>query len=143
MNHPLRNFQRGPTWSSNHDPLVASNRIMDDLHFLPGIRMKSIVVRDSGTIGILECCSTMSARRHEQQTRTSDSGHGVLDVWFLSVVLTVLKLTVAGYWSRWRVMRPFLAFLGHNGVYVMAGFLCFFWLKHLYEEESTTVQNQY
>jgi hypothetical protein len=23
----------------------------------------------------------MSARRHEQQTRTSDSGHGVLDVW--------------------------------------------------------------
>ena len=23
----------------------------------------------------------MSARRHEQQTRTSDSGHGFLDVW--------------------------------------------------------------
>src|SRR5437870_11969685 len=57
MNHPLRNFQRGPTWSSNNDPLVASNRIMDDLQFLPGIRMKSIVDRDSGTIGILECCS--------------------------------------------------------------------------------------
>src|SRR2546425_13363942 len=81
MNHPLRNFQRGPTWSSNNDPLVARNRIMDDLQFLPGIRMKSIVDRDSGTIGILECCSTMSARRHEQQTRTSDSGHGVLAVW--------------------------------------------------------------
>src|SRR5947209_8656774 len=81
MNHPLRNFQRGPTWSSNHDPLVARNRIMDDLQFLPGIRMKSIVDRDSGTIGILECCSTMSARRHEQQTGTSDSGHGVLNVW--------------------------------------------------------------
>src|SRR2546427_8943069 len=57
MNHPLRNFQRGPTWSSNNDPLVARNRIMDDLQFLPGIRMKSIVDRDSGTIGILECCS--------------------------------------------------------------------------------------
>ena len=33
---------------------------------------------------------------------------------FLSVVLAVLKLTVAGYWSWWRVMLPFLAFLGHN-----------------------------
>src|SRR6266436_2486157 len=64
MNHPLRNFQRGPTWSSNNDPLVASNRIMDDLQFLPGIRMKSIVDRDSGTIGILECCSiTIETRR--------------------------------------------------------------------------------
>jgi hypothetical protein len=56
----------------------------------------------------------MSARRHEQQTRASDSGHGVLDVWVLSVVLAVLKLTVTGYWSWWRVMLPFLAFLGHN-----------------------------
>ena len=36
---------------------------------------------------------------------------------FLSVVLAVLKLTVAGYWSRWRVMLPFLAFLGHNAVF--------------------------
>ncbi len=26
---------------------------------------------------------------------------------FLSVVLAVLKLTVAGYWSWWRVMLPF------------------------------------
>src|SRR2546429_3712959 len=43
---------------------------------------------------------------------------------FLSVVLAVLKLTVAGYWSWWRVMLPFLAFLGHNAVY-LAGFLCF------------------
>src|SRR6267142_735108 len=67
MNHPLRNFQRGPTWSSNNDPLVASNRIMDDLQFLPGIRMKSIVDRDSGTIGILECCSTTIELRHESQ----------------------------------------------------------------------------
>ena len=37
---------------------------------------------------------------------------------FLSVVLAVLKLTVAGYWSWWRVMLPFLAFLGHNAVYL-------------------------
>src|SRR5947209_7796097 len=64
MNHPLRNFQRGPTWSSNNDPLVARNRIMDDLQFLPGIRMKSIVDRDSGTIGILECCSITTEKQH-------------------------------------------------------------------------------
>jgi hypothetical protein len=38
---------------------------------------------------------------------------------FLSVVLAVLKLTVAGYWSWWRVMLPFLAFLGHNTVYLL------------------------
>jgi hypothetical protein len=59
----------------------------------------------------------------------------------LSVVLPVLKLTVAGYWSWWRVMLPFLAFLGHNAVYLLAGFLCFCWLKHEEdEEEPTTVQ---
>jgi hypothetical protein len=50
---------------------------------------------------------------------------------FLSVVLAVLKLTVAGYWSWW----------GHNAVYLLAGFLCFCWLKHEGgEEEPTTVQ---
>ena len=38
---------------------------------------------------------------------------------FLSVVLAVLKPTVAGYWSWWRVMLPFLAFLGHNAVYLL------------------------
>ena len=34
-----------------------------------------------------------------------------------------MKLTVAGYWSWWRVMLPFLAFLGHYAVYLLAGFL--------------------
>jgi hypothetical protein len=59
----------------------------------------------------------------------------------LSVVLAVLKLTVAGYWSWYRVMLPFLAFLGHNAVYLLAGFLCFCWLKHEEdEEEPATVQ---
>ena len=60
---------------------------------------------------------------------------------FLSVVLAVLKLTVAGYWSWWRVALPFLAFLGHNAVHLLTGFLCFCWLKHEEdEEEPTTVQ---
>jgi hypothetical protein len=38
-------------------------------------------------------------------------------------------------------MLPFLAFPGHNAVYLLAGFLCFCWLKHEEdEEEPTTVQ---
>jgi len=37
-------------------------------------------------------------------------------------------------------MLPFLAFLGHNAVYVLAGFLCFYWLKHEDEEDPTKVQ---
>ena len=60
---------------------------------------------------------------------------------FLSVVLAVLKLTVAGYWSWWRVMLPSLAFPGHNPVHLLVGFLCFCWLKHEEDEgEPTTVQ---
>jgi hypothetical protein len=59
----------------------------------------------------------------------------------LSVVLTVLKLTVAGYWSWWRVMLPLLAFLGHNAVHLLTGFLSLCWLKHAEdEEEPSTVQ---
>src|SRR5881409_255650 len=45
------------------------NRIMDDLQFLPGIRMKSIVDCDSGTIGILECCSTIIEMRRDDNRR--------------------------------------------------------------------------
>jgi hypothetical protein len=57
------------------------------------------------------------------------------------VVLAVLKLTVAGYWSWWRVALPFLAFLGHNVVHLLTGFLCLCWLKHEEdEEEPSTVQ---
>ena len=56
----------------------------------------------------------------------------------LFVELAVLKLAVAGYWSWWRVMLPFLAFLGHNAVYLLAGFLCFSWLKHEEDEEEPT-----
>jgi len=41
-------------------------------------------------------------------------------------------------------MLPFLAFLGHNAVYVLVGFLCFCWLKHEEdEEEPTTVQKHF
>src|SRR6476646_11755368 len=56
---------------------------------------------------------------------------------FLSAVLAVLKLTVAGYWSWWRVMLPLLAFLGHNALYILVGLICFRWLKDDGEESTT------
>ena len=33
-------------------------------------------------------------------------------------------------------MLPFLAFLGHNAAYLLAGLLCFCWLKHEEDEEE-------
>ena len=60
---------------------------------------------------------------------------------FLSLVLTILKLTVAGYWSWWRVMLPLLAILGHNALYILAGLICFRWLKD--EAEESTTADQY
>src|SRR5262249_28432043 len=55
----------------------------------------------------------------------------------ISMVLAVLKWTVAPHWSWWRVMLPFLAYLSHNALYILTALLCFRWLKHE-EEESTT-----
>src|SRR5262249_49582037 len=57
----------------------------------------------------------------------------------LSAVFAVLKLTMVGYWSWWRVILPLLGFLGHNALYVLAGLLCFCWLKHDKEEAAATV----
>src|SRR5439155_18872842 len=45
---------------SNNDPFTAPNRVLDDLQFLPRIGVESIVNRNSGTIGILECCCSTS-----------------------------------------------------------------------------------
>ena len=56
---------------------------------------------------------------------------------FLSAVLAALKLTVAAYWSWWRVMLPLLAFLGHNALYILTALICFRWLKDD-EQESTS-----
>src|SRR5262249_11178131 len=77
---------------------------------------------------------------------SSQSEHSVQTAGFwifgsLSVVLGVLKLTVAAYWSWWRVMLPLLAFLGHNALYILVGLLCFRWLKHETEESTTADQH--
>src|SRR5215469_16273309 len=77
----------------------------------------------------------MSVRRHEQQTRTSDSGHGVLAVWLPFCGAGRFETHGGGILVVVEVMLPFLGFLGHNVVYLLAGFLCFCWLKH--EEDET------
>src|SRR6266566_10124715 len=78
LNHPLWNFQRGSAWRSNYDPLTAPNRVVDDLQFLSRIGVKSIVNRNSGTIGILKCCcsrhtfTAWSSTEFTLQTRTAN-----------------------------------------------------------------------
>jgi hypothetical protein len=46
---------------------------------------------------------------------------------FLCLVLAVLKLTIEGHWSWWRVLLPLWVVLGHNALYIAVGFvwLCF------------------
>ncbi|MDA1315973.1 MAG: hypothetical protein O2968_21835 [Acidobacteria bacterium] len=45
---------------------------------------------------------------------------------FLCLVLAVLKLTIEGQWSWWRVLIPLWVVLGHNALYVAVGFV---WLS--------------
>ena len=66
---------------------------------------------------------------------TSESEHPIQTVGFwifglISMVLAVLKLTVAPHWSWWRVILPLLAFLGYNALYILTALICFRWLKH-------------
>ena len=76
-----------------------------------------------------------------------ESEHPIQTVGFwifglISMVLAVLKWTVAPYWSWWRVMLPLLAYLGHNALYILTALICFRWLKHE-EEESTTADTDF
>jgi len=45
---------------------------------------------------------------------------------FLSMILAVLKLTIEGHWSWWRVLLPGWVVLGHNALYVAVGFVWLF-----------------
>jgi hypothetical protein len=71
-----------------------------------------------------------------QESEDSVQTTGFWIAGLLSVVLAVLKLTVAAYWSWWRVMLPLLAFLGHNALYILTALISFSWLKDD-EQEST------
>jgi hypothetical protein len=58
--------------------------------------MNTVIDLNRGTIGILKCCSTMSARRHEPRAEDAVDIGGFWIFGFLSVVLAVLKLTGGG-----------------------------------------------
>jgi hypothetical protein len=45
---------------------------------------------------------------------------------FLCLLLAVLKLTIEGHWSWWRVLLPFWVVLGHNALYIAVGFVWLF-----------------
>jgi len=45
---------------------------------------------------------------------------------FLCLVLAVLKLTVEGQWSWWRVLLPLWVVLGHNALHITVGFVWLF-----------------
>ena len=77
-------------------------------------------------------------------SRESEHAVQTIGLWifgFLSVVLAVLKLTLAAYWSWWRVMLPLLAVLGHNALYMLTALISFRWLKD--DEEESTSADEY
>ena len=43
---------------------------------------------------------------------------------FLCLMLAVLKLTIEGHWSWWRVLLPLWVVLGHNALHIAVGFVC-------------------
>jgi hypothetical protein len=55
---------------------------------------------------------------------------------FLSLILTVLKLTEMKQWSWWRVMLPLWVLIGHNAMYLLVGFSCLFAVRYGEEEEE-------
>ena len=58
------------------------------------------------------------------------------------VMLVVLKLTIQGQWSWWRVLLPLWVVLGHNSLYIVVGFV---WLSFADDggagEEATIREN--
>ena len=57
---------------------------------------------------------------------------------FVCVVLAILKLTIEGHWSWWRVLLPLWVVLGHNAVYIAVGFA---WLRFADDGEATIRPN--
>jgi hypothetical protein len=56
----------------------------------------------------------------------------------LCLVGAVLKLTIAGHWSWWRVLLPLWAVLGHNGLYLAVG-LVWLWFAEASAHEEVTL----
>jgi hypothetical protein len=59
---------------------------------------------------------------------------------FLCLVLGVLKLTIEGHWSWWRVLLPLSVVLGHNALYITVGFVWLFFADDGAAGEEVTIQ---
>ena len=59
---------------------------------------------------------------------------------FLCLVLAVLKLTVQGQWSWWRVLLPLWVVLGHNALYITVGFAWLFFADDGAAEDEVTIR---
>ena len=59
---------------------------------------------------------------------------------FLCLVLAVLKLTVEGQWSWWRVLLPLWVVLGHNALYITVGFAGLFFADDGAAEDEVTIR---
>jgi hypothetical protein len=55
-------------------------------------------------------------------------------------VLTVLKLTIEGQWSWWRVFLPLWVVLGHNALYITVGFVWLFFADDGAAGEEVTIR---
>jgi len=47
----------------------------------------------------------------------------------LCLAAAILKLTIEGHWSWWRVLLPLWAVLGHNILHIMVGFAWLFFVS--------------
>jgi hypothetical protein len=57
----------------------------------------------------------------------------------LCLLCALLKLTVAGHWSWWRVLLPLWAVLGHNALYLAVGFV-WLWFAEVGATEEVTLR---
>jgi hypothetical protein len=59
----------------------------------------------------------------------------------LCLAAAVLKITIEGHWSWWRVLLPFWAVLGHNILFIVVGFTWLFFVSQgPPEEEDITIR---
>ena len=59
---------------------------------------------------------------------------------FLCLVIAVLKLTIEGHWSWWRVLLPLWVVLGHNALYITVGFVWLFFADDGAAGEEVTIR---
>ncbi len=84
------------------------------------------------------CSSTMTERRHKVRQQIQVLGFYLAG--FLCLVLAVLKLTIEGHWSWWRVLLPLSVVLGHNALYITVGFVWLFFADDGAAGEEVTIR---